>query len=665
VNGHSSGRKPIPLMRPLLLLVGLLVLLCGWLTHYGRAQDAPLDRGSWQTAPASSFEDAAPPHEGWVPYSSDNWRQADSKASAYWLRLPLPASDSREPRLWMFGTAAVRVYDDNGDLLYAYDPEDRGDRLNPFTHWSVAKLPVPIPSRVDILLADRGFYQPEPTIRLIDEGDRVRYIFRKDSYAFLLASLHLFCSAIALGLFFSRRDKLYLYFFLLALTGSYASLVRNYMLQLFWDQPWLSYLENAVFPLGVFAFISTLYELFRPLHRTVLNALRWSMLGFSVLSAAAALLDPAVYDWLLRVPLPPLYLIAATLLFRTLWIAYRSRRDLESVWMLAGSFVLSAVATVHVVRYFIPSLYERMASGNSFLTDMPSNLLAIGLLLFLISLIRVTSFRFAEMNRELSRFNRSLEQSVYRRTAELIERNAQLQEASSRLEASLRETTEVMAEAMVLEERHRIAGAIHDTVAHVLSATIVQLEAAKPLMLEDPSKSEEMVAAAQQLVRKGLEDIRLSVRMLKGDANHYDLPAALGALIRDTEESAGIVIDSHIGPLPAVLSTVQKRVFFQALQEGLAGGIRHGEGKRFSLALTAAGQDVLFELRSDGNAFGPADFAVGLNALNDSVSRLHGTMVVSNGDNGCLLKVVVPLVPAASPTLERTLPENAWEGMEG
>jgi len=653
-------REQVPWIRPLLLLLGLLVLICGWLANYGGFDGERLDSRTWQWSPADSFGDSSPPDSGWVPYSSKPNLQRESKA--YWLRIPLPATDYREPRLWLAGVAAVRVYDGEGSRLYEYDPAERGHRLNLLTRWNLTKLPAPAPSRVDVLIDNRGVYQPVPEIRLIERGDLVAHLFRQDSYCLILASLHLFCAAIAFGLFWSRRDKLYLYFFILALCGGYASSVRNSLLQLFWDQPWPGYLENAVFPLGVFAFVSTLYELFYPLQEKVFNGLRWTMLGFFFAAAAGALIDPRLYEWLILYPLPPLYLLSSVFVFRALLGAFLRRRDLESVWMLAGSFVLSAVATFHVVRSFMPYFYDWLAGKFGWLKEMPADLLSIGLLFFLIGLIRVIIHRFGVLNHQLTQFNRTLEQNVMNRTAELHERTAQLQETNARLAASMRETAEVMAESMILEERHRITGSIHDNVAHVLAATVVQLEAAKRLLDKDPRHAEDKVVASQQLVRKGLEEIRLSVRLLKEDANHYDLPAAMGALIRDTMEASGVVIDSSIGPLPSTLTTLQKRVFFQALQEGLSNGQKYGGSTKFHLRMEANGREVQFELSSDGTSFVPPGSGSGLKTLSDSVERLNGTLYTLDGHSVCILRVSLPYAPEASPTLK---PHPSWNTLGG
>ncbi|MBO9597291.1 MAG: sensor histidine kinase, partial [Cohnella sp.] len=68
----------------------------------------------------------------------------------------------------------------------------------------------------------------------------------------------------------------------------------------------------------------------------------------------------------------------------------------------------------------------------------------------------------------------------------LQERELELQEANARLAHSMKETAEANASTMVLEERHRLTGTIHDTIGHSLTATIVQLEAAKRLLSRDP-----------------------------------------------------------------------------------------------------------------------------------------------------------------------------------
>lgn len=636
---RNGWRNHLPLIRTMTLLVGLLAFI-GWglssLQHGWQKQG--LDRSSWQYAPAVSFGDAVPPGEGWIPYASG----IHNNTNVYWLSIPLPAAAPRAPYLWIFNAVSFKVTDGNR-LLYTYDPAQNGQRINLFTHWNLAQLPSPLPSQIYLLLDNRGASRPAPSIQVVSKGDLYVQLFRKDGYSFVLGALFLFTAFTAIGLYFVRRDKLQLYFSLLSFCSFYASLVRNDLLQVYWDQPWLAYLDFAVFPIGVYALVSIMREVFPSPRVQTLHRLRQAIiLASGIIFVSAVWLDTSVYGWLLSYPLLLLFFVTAVVLFTELRAHYRERQGPDSVWMLSGFAVVAFFGLLHVIRTYLPAGYDQITVHVPALTRLPFDPLSVGLLLFLICLIRVILYRFGLMNKQLQHIGEYLEKSVRERTSELEERTIQLQESSARLAATTRETAETIASSMVLEERNRITGNIHDTVGHALTATIMQLEAARRLLDRDPRLAMDKVAASQELIRKGLEDIRQSARLLRDDFSRYDLADAMAALIRDTERTTESQFKVRIDPLPESLTTLQKRVLYQALQEGITNGLRHGGSTRFIFSLTVSSPIILFRLESDGLTYTPSAFGFGLKAMSERIVQLGGVMSVEPGHPGCVLLLTLP-----------------------
>ncbi|MDG0814194.1 ATP-binding protein [Cohnella rhizosphaerae] len=152
---------------------------------------------------------------------------------------------------------------------------------------------------------------------------------------------------------------------------------------------------------------------------------------------------------------------------------------------------------------------------------------------------------------KLAQFHHSLEELVRTRTEELVA-------ANRHLAGSVRETAEALAEVSVLEERNRIAHDMHDLVGHSLTAAIVQIEAAKKLADRDLPRSVERMNAAGEMIRKGLNDVRRTVRMLKDDEAGFDLPVALQELIRESAGQADVLFEYQPEPLPKMGGLAQK-----------------------------------------------------------------------------------------------------------
>ncbi|WP_281884959.1 ATP-binding protein [Paenibacillus sp. YYML68] len=222
---------------------------------------------------------------------------------------------------------------------------------------------------------------------------------------------------------------------------------------------------------------------------------------------------------------------------------------------------------------------------------------------------------------ELSRFHHLLEALVDQRTAEL-------KETSEALVGSIREAAEAMVEVSVLEERSRIAHEMHDVVGHTLTAAVVQLEAVKKIAERDIGLSLQQINDVQSLVRKGLDDIRRSVRLLADDAQAFDLQQAVNELLAETTEHTGVIIETDIDLPPMSMSSLMQQVLYHALMEGITNGIRHGECRRFLLRIHADGRELHFSLANDGRAYTSAKLGFGLSTMMERVHLLGGTVSI-------------------------------------
>ncbi|WEK54809.1 MAG: histidine kinase [Candidatus Cohnella colombiensis] len=632
----------LPLLRTNIVLFGLLLLLAWTLTSFernSRLERQNVDESSWQYAVATDYAYSAPPQNNWFPYITG----ISSELDAYWLRISLPKDAIREPQLWILNVSSLSVYSD-GDRIYAYNPEEHAERLNTNYHWNLVPLPTPHSSELVLLLKQQGDIHLAPKIYLIGKGDFTSYLIQKDIDALIFGAIFIFFFCISIYLYSINKANLHLYLALVACCGCYSVVVRTYLIQLLWDQPWLSYLELTIFPLGVFGTLSIMIELLHSNHTHVLRILRWIILAFTVFTFITSLtLNNSLFVLYLSYPLLALFGVTAFFILYTIWKSYRDKQDADSITMLSGFLMLTFTASIHVIRNYTTGLYGYIIRQLELSSVIPVDILSLGLLLFIFCLSRIIIHRFSLMNQQLSLFNTDLENMVIRRTAELHERELELQEASMKLTLSLRETAEASASTMVLEERHRITGTIHDTIGHSLTATIVQLEAAKRLLTRDPALAEQKLVASQGLVRRGLEDIRQSIRLVRNDSTQYDLHEAMLSLVNETEKTTGVRIIARIDPIPVELTVLKKRVLFQALQEGLTNGIRHGDSTHFEFTLMMNNKYLDFTLNSNGHTYAPTKFGFGLQTMADRVQQFGGKITIDPGTPGCILKIQLPI----------------------
>ncbi|THF75260.1 GAF domain-containing protein [Cohnella fermenti] len=226
------------------------------------------------------------------------------------------------------------------------------------------------------------------------------------------------------------------------------------------------------------------------------------------------------------------------------------------------------------------------------------------------------SIENAQLYSNVERMNETLEERVEERTRSL--------------ELSMKESAAAWAEASIQSDRTRIASDVHDIVGHTITSTLLQLEAIKRLAGRDPEGGLQRIDDLQRMLRSGLNDIRLSIHMLK-DSESEPLGDSLSRLIEETSRSTGVRIEADIGELPE-LPGQYRHVLYHALQEGLTNGIRHGAADRFGFRLSFGDGILRFELSNEGAARKEIRFGFGLTAMQQRVENLQGSLTVGTDD---------------------------------
>ncbi|MFD0675660.1 MULTISPECIES: response regulator [unclassified Paenibacillus] len=234
--------------------------------------------------------------------------------------------------------------------------------------------------------------------------------------------------------------------------------------------------------------------------------------------------------------------------------------------------------------------------------------------------------------------HRMREQAELERTKEALEH--QLPQLKAELLAA-----RTHAEQSVIEERNRIVHDIHDIVGHTLTATLVQIEAARQLIIRNDEKGLYRLEQSQQLIRKSLDDIRVAVRVMKQPDEEADLESQLRRFIQEAEQTADITVNCMIDlPVP-VTDPFYMKVVYHALQEGITNGIRHGNGHYFQLRLHIQDEELRFSLWNDGRPYDTTEMGFGLTGMYERVKQLGGTLLLTASADpiGTLLLIRIPV----------------------
>lgn len=197
-------------------------------------------------------------------------------------------------------------------------------------------------------------------------------------------------------------------------------------------------------------------------------------------------------------------------------------------------------------------------------------------------------------------------------------------EASMALEArnrDLQEARDLSAQVATLAERSRIAREIHDNVGHLLTRAIMQVEALKVVHADEPALVGEYEGVAETL-NEAMKTVRASVHDLRDEATD---PSSLmqSALNGCGIEQTSLTYD--VDELPDDVA----RCFVSIVREAATNTVRHSDATGIDVQVReypGLFQLVVQDNGTPGEATGPVGSGMGLQAMDDRVRALGGTL---------------------------------------
>jgi signal transduction histidine kinase len=164
------------------------------------------------------------------------------------------------------------------------------------------------------------------------------------------------------------------------------------------------------------------------------------------------------------------------------------------------------------------------------------------------------------------------------------------------------------AEAAAADERTRIAGELHDVVAHALSAMTVQATAARRLAERDPARAANAFGAVEHTGREALTELRRLLGVLRkedeelGLAPQPSLAHVDGLAQRAT--AAGLPVALTVAGTARSLPAGVDLTAYRVVQESLGRARDGGSAGRADVTVTYGVADVAVDIRDDGGADG-------------------------------------------------------------
>ena len=209
-----------------------------------------------------------------------------------------------------------------------------------------------------------------------------------------------------------------------------------------------------------------------------------------------------------------------------------------------------------------------------------------------------------------------------------------------------RKLGEMAQKSAVLEERARIAGEIHDSLAQSFAAIVLQTEIAEErLSGHDGAELRSNLTKARELARLGLAEARRSALTLRPS---HALQGGLVQAVKQLSQRASIedflACETKIEGASRRLDPLVEHEFFRVAQEALNNALRHAKANRITIGLHFQPEEVTMMIEDNGIGFPPAGEGrpegFGLFTMHERAEKMGGTFVIS-GEAGHGTRVVV------------------------
>ena len=194
-------------------------------------------------------------------------------------------------------------------------------------------------------------------------------------------------------------------------------------------------------------------------------------------------------------------------------------------------------------------------------------------------------------------------------------------------------------ELSIVEERHRIARELHDSVTQKLFSLRLTAEAAATVIDQDPDAAAKQIDTVRALAADATDELRaIMVGLRPADLAGDGLATAL-------RKQAELLDRAHIATVrfadrrstKGVLSAQREEVAYRIAQEALHNALRHSDAQRIQVELASDGALLRLTVSDDGRGFDPDAMAesrarrrLGLASMRERAASAGGRLGVES-----------------------------------
>jgi signal transduction histidine kinase/PAS domain-containing protein len=200
----------------------------------------------------------------------------------------------------------------------------------------------------------------------------------------------------------------------------------------------------------------------------------------------------------------------------------------------------------------------------------------------------------------------------------------------------LTQLAEEAQQAALFEERNRLAGEIHDTLAQTFTGITVQLELANYLIQSHSTEINSILDRIGKLAQTGLKEARRSVWSVYPDSEDYaDLAQKLSECVEHLTHGTPLHTQVHLQGEPYPLSCFIGKNLLRIGQEAIANTLKHAQATEIRIELTYSPDRVSLCVKDNGCGFHPQaqTEGFGLISISERTDRMGGHLQITTQPN--------------------------------
>lgn len=230
-----------------------------------------------------------------------------------------------------------------------------------------------------------------------------------------------------------------------------------------------------------------------------------------------------------------------------------------------------------------------------------------------------------------------LENFIYKLKCEFARENMTYKKKSREVEIlkakhDLHKAREVQNAHMIkLEERNILSKRLHDKVGHTISGSILQLEAVNLIMDKDIKKSKQMIRNVIEVLRDGMNDIRITLRESKPCSEEFGLNKVKSILNEKLNNTDISYYMEHKGDLDKI-NVIQWGLIEDAIREGSTNTIKYSKGNKIIIKIEVFNKLIRCEIKDNGEGCNSFTKGIGLSGIEEEVIKQKGKLIIDSKD---------------------------------